>query len=153
MLAAPQKVDENPDKIFVWTHYEDPADKTMKPLPEHVLEFSKGDDDKKTHYALVCRSSAPLALVSQPFDPACCRNPGGKEIGGRQVTALLKGDLEDPRHVKGKYHFGFRAALADPWRVKLVKHVEITRDANMFDRWRSAWCGFAASQRKPVGVD
>lgn len=142
MLSQPQRKDSLPDHVTVWTKWE--TDGKAQELPLHVLSFSRGHA-RKYHYALVCRSAAPLALVSHPFDPTCCQNPSGNPVAGSQVTALLQGDIEDRNHSPGIYHFGFRATLAEPWFVKLTDPLRVAAtDAQLFDAWEDAWRNFTA---------
>jgi hypothetical protein len=69
----------------------------------------------------------------------------GKTVGGSQVTALLQGDLEDPGHSSGKYHFGFQAALVEPWIVRLMTPYELeTTEVDLYKHWRQQWCDFAS---------
>ena len=142
MLSRPQRKDTHPDNVNLWTKWE--ADGNVQEVPLHVLEFSR-EHGRKSHYALVCRSSVALTLASHPFNPSCCRNPSGKPLAGNQVTALVQGDIEDKHHSPGTYHFGFRALLVNPWLVKLVQPQRLaSTDAQLFNAWKDEWRKFAA---------
>lgn len=118
MRTAPQKRDSNPEQVCTWKSWLDSAG-VVHNIPNHILTCSRGHETKKSHYALVCHSSKPIALSSQLFDPRRCLTHLGKIPGGSQVTALLQGEL-DGDHSAGAYSFGFRATLVEPWFVKLV---------------------------------
>jgi len=141
MLSRPKNIDVNPDQITVWTQWE--GDPTRYDLPRHVLEFSRAHG-RPSHYALCCRSAAPLALASHPFNPGLHRNLSGKALGSSQVTALLEGDIEDKENTPGIYHFGFRATLVEPWFVKLVNpRLLRSTDKQLYDSWKEEWRDFA----------
>ena len=57
-----------------------------------------GDDIKRIHYALVCRSADPIVfnMNGTGFDPSLCKTASGKQPGSSQVTAVAWSDLEDP---------------------------------------------------------
>jgi hypothetical protein len=63
------------------------------------------------------------------------------------VTALLKGDPEDPRHSLGIYHFGMRATLVKPWFVKLVTPRLLRPGEMQMDVWKSEWREFVAQSK------
>ena len=74
------------------------------------------------HYALVCYSATPLSLdpAGPKFSPLKCETRSGKRPGASQVTALLRGNPDEPQP-DGSYRIGFRAILRDPWVVRLVE--------------------------------
>jgi len=119
MRSPPKKADTHPSGVCIWNTWKGPDGKEHE-IPNHVLEWSRGTLDKKSHYALVCHSDQPLRLDHHAFEPSLCRTHLGNPLGGSQVTALLEGDL-DADHAPGSYHFGFRATLVAPWMVMLVK--------------------------------
>jgi hypothetical protein len=125
MLSKPKKVDSTPSEVWLWTAWKN-ADGDEVPIPNHVLVSSRSGSKNKTHYALVCRSSEPLALGDHgPFDPSLHRTPSGKRPDRRQVTALLKGNYRGEHNV-GQYRTGFRAVLVDPFMAKLVGYHMLT---------------------------
>ncbi len=147
MLSRPQKKDVAPGDVYSWTAWED-DNRISHPLPEHVLAVSRGRDEKKSHNALVCRSSVPIAIGNHgPFDPSRCQNRSGRSVGASQVTALLQGDI-DGDHSPGIYHFGFRATLIEPWVVKLVKPRKLLQtEMNLLEGWRQTWIDFVGGNR------
>src|SRR5580658_10260655 len=73
MRTTAQKRDAEPEMVFLWTEWKD-RNGQIHPIPPHVLEWSPGAQHKKTHYALVCHSSVPLAIGDHgAFDPSLCR--------------------------------------------------------------------------------
>jgi hypothetical protein len=111
MLSRPKTTDVKPEAVYVWTQWE--ADGDYRDVPAHVLTFSRAHG-RKIHHALVCRSSAPLTLLSQPFNPRCCRNhPTGKPLGDSQVTALLKGELDRSFHYPNRQGVEAESISAD----------------------------------------
>jgi hypothetical protein len=120
MRTTAQIKDAEPGMVFLWTEWED-RNGQIHAIPPHVLEWSRGAPGKKTHYALVCHSSIPLAIGDHgAFDPSRCRTYLGNRPADSIVTALLDGNL-DGDHLPGTYHLGFRADLVRPWAVKLVR--------------------------------
>lgn len=117
MKSRPQPIDAAPAAVVRWTAYEDWIGR-QHPLPGHVLVTSRLSE-RDYHYALVCRSSAPLTLGDLgPFDPGACRTLAGKLPGASQVTALLR---DGDNHQGGGYRIAFRAELVEPWAVRLVQ--------------------------------
>lgn len=145
MRSAPQKKDSHPGQVCLWTVWEDLAGR-VHDIPKHVLEWSRGAENKRTHYALVCRSLEPLVLGDQPFDSSRCRTHLGNSIGGPGATRLLQGDL-DGGHSPGNYDLGFRATLVEPWVVKLVKPRFLSPvERDLHSSWKKGddWAKFVA---------
>jgi len=136
MRTPAKRVDAHPSVVFLWTEWEDISGVRHK-IPAHVLEWSRGADGKKTHYALVCRSDEPITLSNHgPFDPSRCLTHLGKRPATRQVTALLA-DESPESHAPGEYHWGFRATLIEPWVAKLVNPRPITpSERKAFESWK-----------------
>jgi hypothetical protein len=147
MVSRPKREDVDPHHVSLWTQYEDSEGKPQD-LPPHVLEFSGGKKQENFHYALVCHSPVPLALGPLLFDPGCCKTCRGKDVGGKMVTALLQGDLDDPHHSRGIYHFGIRATLVEPWFVKLVTPRLLEPKEMHMGVWKSEWRKFVAGLKK-----
>ena len=121
MLSTPKKQDSTPGEVWLWTTWENANGKKV-PIPGHVLVTSRSGHQKKTHYALACYSSEPLAIGDHGrFNPSLCKTPAGKQPGSSQVTALLKGNHQGG-HNMGPYRTGFRAVLVDPFMAKLVAY-------------------------------
>lgn len=144
MKSRPKLVDIAPSRTVVWRRYVD-AHGVDRPLPPHALVTSRGDSAggvKRVHYALMCRSDAPLELQrGETFDPSAFRNAGGTgaPVGASQVTALLKRVEED--HDTADYEANLTAWLADSYWVRLTDPVEL-------DAARLSW--LADSGRGPV---
>lgn len=147
MKAHPQKKDTEPEKVFLWTEWEDRSGQ-IHAVPPHVLEWSRGAANKKTHYALVCHSNIPLAIGDHgAFDPSrCCHTPLGKRPADQIVTTLLEDD-PDADHSSGAYHLGFRASLVRPWAVKLVRPRAVSPEAIRAWTKGGEWQAFVDSIR------
>ncbi len=95
MKGRPKPVDVAPASIVAWRTYVT-GDGEELPLPAHCLVTSRGPTGSVTpskHYALFCRSAAPLKLDDfGGFDPDSYRNLGGTgaPVGSSQVTVLLR---------------------------------------------------------------
>jgi hypothetical protein len=100
-----------------WRSYFD-LDGVERPLPGgSVTSRAHG---RGAHYALICRSDAPLELGDfGPFDPSVYRNvsESGKLIGASQVTALLR--RVAPEGADASYRINLRAKLTGSYWVKL----------------------------------
>jgi len=55
MRSPPKKADTHPSGVCIWNTWKGPDGKEHE-IPNHVLEWSRGTLDKKSHYALVCHS-------------------------------------------------------------------------------------------------
>ena len=119
--ARPKQHDKSPARVFMWTKWED-WDGATHDVPAHAVVTSRGDDLKRGHYALVCKSDHPLTFDTRgpAIDLACCKTALGKSPGTSQVTALVWGDPDAPDHRQGAYRVLFRARLVAPWQAKLV---------------------------------
>ncbi len=149
MLSRPKAKDSDLSGLRIWTKCKRDDSSDPVDLPSHVLEFSGNQNGPDHHYALVCHSQIPLAVTSHgAFDPSRCTTLNGKRPGDSQTTALLKGNpYED--HPEGKYHFGFRATLVEPWAVKLVSPLRLPSSGNqlLLDGWKRDWERFVARIR------
>lgn len=111
-------------KIQVWNSWHSiRKDGQRGTIPDHVLVTGgyaprKPGKPEKQHYALVCRSNAPLILGNHGFfDPAQCRTVKNNIApGSSQRAALLTGQHA---HSQGPYTIAFEATLAGPWYVRL----------------------------------
>jgi len=123
MLSRAKPVDTTPATVWRWTAWED-ANGEVHDIPSHVRLLSRGAAGKHRHYALVCRSEAPIFMREggARFDPTRCLTPAGKIPDARQVTALLDGDPDG--HDTGAYRICFQAVLVAPLCVKLVRRDE-----------------------------
>jgi hypothetical protein len=124
--TPPKPHDVAPSSTFRWTKWQD-WDGAVSDVPAFARVTSRGDDDKRTHYGLVCYSERPVIFDTKGplFDPRRCKTAKGKPPGSSQVTALLRGDLGELQHRNGQYRVVFRATLVFPWQAKLVTYQQI----------------------------
>jgi hypothetical protein len=107
--------------VHVWSKWKDRKGAT-RTIPRHVKVTSAGGPGRPgNYYALVCRSEEPLQLDEEGprFDPSTYLTTGGRSPGPSQTIALLRSVLEADG-TAGKYRIALRAALVEPWVVKLV---------------------------------
>lgn len=125
MKGRPKAVDASPRSLLVWRKYLD-MNGAERELPPQALITSRGETDagdKKRHYALMCRSQAPLKLgKGVRFDPAAFRNVGGNggPVGASQVTALIQRVQPDG---VGDYEANISAELTGSYWVRLTDPV------------------------------
>ena len=115
-----RREDVAPAFEFHWTRWQADDGKTAS-VPSHAHVISRGDENKRKHYALVCRSETPLTFDTNgpTFDLRQCTTATGKAPGSSQVTALVWGDLNQPQPA-GEYHIVFKASLIYPWQATLI---------------------------------
>jgi hypothetical protein len=122
---SPSKPEDlNPARVVRWTKWKT-RDGRIADVPAFAKVTSRWDDKKRLHYALVCISDAPLSLDSNGprFDPLLCKTFAKERAPGTsQVTALVRGNLSDPRHQDGRYRILFRARLVVPSQARLVEY-------------------------------
>lgn len=152
MRSKPKAADAAPADVLLWTRYLDHSGEAA-PLPPHVVVTSRGGGGKDRHYALVCRSAAPLALGAHGADPVRWRTLSGKPPGASQVTALLTGEH---RIMAGgaPYRTGFLADLARPWTVRLAAPRALSAaERAALDAWRPGddWMALAGRLRGAGG--
>lgn len=151
MKSAPKAIDVSPSAVVLWTAYEG-EDGDLLPLPGHVLVTSRGNTDerpslKRSHYALLCRSSRSLlnTVNDQAVDSSAVRNlVSHNPTGASQVTAVVR--TTDSHAPPKAYPVQFRAKLAGPGFVRLACPVLLTSklmqlyqyvtSANSSDQWR-----------------
>ncbi len=128
MKSKPKSSDVAPGRTVIWQTYID-RDGLKRDVPRHVLVTSRGDTNKgskRSHYALICFSEAPLVIERGcPFDPKAYRNTGelGKPIGASQVTALLQPVRRESN--ASAYEVNLRAKLHDSYWVRLEDPAEL----------------------------
>lgn len=125
MKSKPKLQDVSPDAVVAWRGYVD-ASGAVRPIPNGALVTSRAGR-RDCHYALMCRSEAPLEVEDAgPFDPAAYRNYGaGGAVGSSQVTALLERWAPDG---PSDYRIAMRAKLTGGLWVKLVDPVALTHE-------------------------
>ena len=123
MKSRPRANDLFPDRIAVWRRYID-IDGVEQAFPEHVLVTSQvkaSTRPRNVHYALVCRSEAPLRLQRGIlFNHGAYRNISVRNgrVAPSQVTALLEATGEPAAH--GGYEENLRARLVGGYWVRLT---------------------------------
>ena len=155
MKSRPKAVDVAPSRIFAWRRFLD-ANGIERTLPSSAIVTSRGDSPrgaKRTHYALMCYSAAPLAIErGAPFHVGAYRNAGGTgaPVGASQVTALLRRSGDQGGATD--YEVSLRAWLIDSYWVRLSDPVEVAPDvarrlseAALLGPW--AWSKLAADVR------
>lgn len=129
MKTPPKAHDLAPARTVVWRRYID-CYGIERALPPHALVTSRGDSaagPKRAHYALICRSDAPLQIRDdEAFDPLAYCNASGKPVGASQVTALLR-RIGQPS--KGsQYRVNLRASLTGSLWVRLTDPLELSAE-------------------------
>lgn len=126
--SPPKSIDVNPPAVVAWT---DGIGLDGEPfaLPEGALVTSRFDptSPKRVHYALVCHSEAPLALLRNgaSIQFRALRNlVTQRPIGASQVTAVVEHEDGYPRDSQG-YGVAIRARLVAPYFVRLHHPIPI----------------------------
>lgn len=128
MKGKPRAVDVAPARTVLWRAYYD-RHGALRPLPRAALVTSKGDaasGPKRTHYALMCHSEAPLRIgQGRGFDHHAFRNAGGAgaPVGASQVTALLRRTA--PCGDQPAYEANMEACLTESYWVRLADPVPL----------------------------
>ncbi len=120
--------DSNPDGVLLWEKYATPTG--PKRLPPHVIVISRAHQRngrrKEIYYALVCEN--PLGFLrsgGESMESGTLRNPGGKQVGSSQITAVVE---RIPGNGTGLiYPITARAVLAAPYFVQLTSARELTQ--------------------------
>lgn len=144
MRSRPKRHDVDPSSLFLWTGYTDESGRTS-PIPPHALVLSRGETgggQKRRHYALICRSDAPLRLAHYgSLDAAHFRNLGSStpRIGASQVTAVVEHETWESHQLDAAisgpagrfagapplggptYEVNMRAELTPPYFVRLAR--------------------------------
>jgi hypothetical protein len=120
--SAPKSIDVNPPAVAAWT---DGIGLDGEPfaLPHGALITSRFNptSPKRVHYALVCHSEAPLALLGNGarIQFGALRNlVTQRPVGASQVTAVVEHEEGHPRNSEG-YGVAIRARLVAPYFIKL----------------------------------
>jgi len=153
MKAAPKAIDVSPSLIVMWLGYFSSAD-DVELLPEHMLITSRGQfgngDEKKVHYALICRSGEPLTTqqAHMAIDHRAVRNlVSSNPVGASQVTSIVRYRSSDSRNAT--YSVVFRAKLTEQAFVRLAVPVALTHD--LLDLYRKV-CAARDSQEWRLGI-
>lgn len=128
MRSKPKTIDAAPAGLIVWSGAQD-LDGRDWPLPNGVKVTSRSGSEtgraKRSHYALVCRSPAPLAsldLASVRYEELVNLQSKNK-LGASQVTAVVE-RLAGRREQCTTYPVAFMAELVFPYFVKLGEPID-----------------------------
>lgn len=129
MRSKPKAIDLAPSGILHWTSAQD-LEGNEWPLPDGIRvtsrQRSEGGRDKRTHYALVCRSSLPLvareehSLIYEALVNLQTKN----KLGASQVTAVVE-LLKLPTQEGTAYPVALTAELVLPYFVRLENPVQL----------------------------
>lgn len=155
MKSKPKPIDVTPTSRLVWRRYID-CDGVERDLPANALVTSRGETksaSKKHHYALMCFSAEPLALIRGiPFDPTAYRNVGGNgaAVGASQVTAMVR-RTGSPSTITD-YEANLQAKLTGSYWVRLSDPVLLSaEDSEMLEQFVpagvKAWLNYASRIR------
>lgn len=146
MKATPKLIDSAPVSIMMWLGFLGDGGH-IEALPEHMLITSRGHsgagEEKRGHYALICRSSEPLAGQPghQAIDHRAVRNlVSSNPVGASQVTSVVRYHSSDSHDAA--YPVLFRAELIDQAFVRLAIPVVLTGE--LFELYRAV-----CASRKP----
>lgn len=146
MKSAPKAIDVAPSQLLLWMYYQLPSG-SVASLPEHMLVTSRGGADKRTHYALLCQSDAPLEdrYDYGTFDPSGVRNLASMNpVGASQVTSVVRySGATMP--AERAYRVAIRARLYAEGFVKLTTPIIMNKElTELYDlvcsvRTEEAW--------------
>lgn len=124
--GRPRLVDGSPAARFLWKAGHD-LDGGHFELPPAARVTSGGPTGRaaRSHYALVCASSRPLAIdpEGRDLDFLSLRNlVSGNPLGVSQVTAVVRMHPDGPTSAM-QYAVAMRAELAPPYFVRLTEVV------------------------------
>lgn len=132
MKAAPKAIDSAPSSIVMWLGYIADSGETT-PLPDHMLITSRGHsgsgEEKRGHYALICRSTDSLAMQNtrDAIDHRAVSNlVSSNPVGSSQVTSVVRYRSTESR--EASYPVLFRAQLTGQAFVRLALPVTLTRE-------------------------
>lgn len=124
MKSAAKVIDAAPSSVLLWLGYHAPEGR-VECLSDHMLVTSRGHlsagEEKKGHYALICRSETSLASQSEgvSIDHQAVRNlVSANPVGASQVTSVVR--YRHAESALGSYPVLFRAALTGPYFVRLA---------------------------------
>lgn len=133
MRSKPKLVDVQPERVFCWTRATTLEGETWD-MPVGLRVISRGSTalgHKRSHYALVCRSTTPLVHASETRHRLCYRalvNLSSKnKLGHSQVTAVVEHCLDAKLAEADStvYEVGFAAELVYPYFIQLGEPREL----------------------------
>lgn len=139
MKSPPKPIDSAPRSIVMWTSFLADTGETEH-LPEHMLVTSRAQsesgEEKRGHYALICRSTDPLAAqrVRDTIDHrSLCNLVSSNPVGASQNTSVVR---YRPAETCGTtYSVLFRAELTGRAFVRLATPVTLKGD--LLDMYRA----------------
>lgn len=147
MKSVAKEIDTSPSEVLVWLGYFD-SHGSVKNLPAHMLITSRGGQNKKAHYALLCHSKDSLLSQSNDiaFSALNTRNyMTGNPVGASQVTSVVK-STQSMEPIAPDYSVRFRAKFYADGFVKLAEPVVMTtemmahyanlKQANTVNEWK-----------------
>lgn len=134
--SAPRAKDGAPPRVAAWTEAET-LDGDPFVLPEHTLVTSRYDplSRKKTHYALVCFSRAPLVLSTseERIGTGSLLNLlTARPVGASQVTAVVQRKLTN-LYEHPTYDISMRVQLVYPYFLRLKNPVVLSKSGHVRD--------------------
>ncbi|MUV14574.1 hypothetical protein [Noviluteimonas gilva] len=154
MKAAPKTIDSAPTSIVMWLAQVG-RNEQIEPLPEHMLITSRGQsgsgEEKRGHYALICRSTEPLAAqrLRHSIDHrAVCNLVSSNPVGSSQVTSVVRYCNKASSGIR-EYPVLFRADLIGQAFVRLAHPV--TLSGELLDKYR-ALCDSSGPDEWMMGI-
>jgi len=124
--SRPRRADVAPRCVVRWTSAEGLSGGAFE-LPSHASITSRWDPARpaQARYALVCSSAEPLEIANaERLNFGALRNlRSGAPLGASQVTAVVH--RADTGLDGGDYTVAFRAALVEPYFVRLRRPVPL----------------------------
>jgi hypothetical protein len=156
IASSPRVCDETPEEVYVWTEAETIAGLPFS-IPQGSVVTSRGNCNKRFHYALVCRSDHPLRLegANEILYAGSLRNLlSGRQVGSSQVTSVVEASCS--RRSGRAYQVAMRLRLTPPYFVRLLAPVLVPSkvrrelgDALMRDRAMMQLRGLISASRAP----
>lgn len=128
MLSRPAQRDVSPPRIVTWRGAADLQGQRHE-LPRHAVVTSRYSPHRRSHYALVCYSEAPLRLTasSAQLSVGALRNiVSGASVGSSQVTAVVRRVHLGSGSGGRPYSVAMRARLVPPYFVRLFEPADVT---------------------------
>lgn len=130
MRSKPKSIDAAPAAVTIWTQARD-LDGHDWPMPKGIKVTSRQGSEsgraKQSHYALVCRSTAPLLVTdhgSLDYEELVNLQSGNK-LGASQVTAVV--ERKEVVNAGGNtYPVSLVAELVFPYFVRLERPTDTT---------------------------
>ena len=133
MRSKPKLVDVQPDHVFCWTRATT-LEGDAWDMPDGLRVISRGSTafgHKRSHYALVCRSTASLLSAPETGHrlsyKALVNLSSKNKLGHSQVTAVVEHSVDAllPEVEGTVYDVGFAAELVYPYFIRLEEPCEV----------------------------